>query len=203
MASFNAGLCTIQHALNLLEKEGLIKGVPSQGIFVRDPEELLLHGTGRQIRDLRQTKLPLVHCEPVDFKSSSPMVLADHFHGGKIAAQQMAKLGHKWIVFLHGHKKSKRETDQTNKLRWQGIQAGVKSANIAACEEFISMDLAMDTEMEIDTVVQKAMFGNACRGDTAGRDQRRTAGQIHTNVYYAEQPDLNASVRISAARPFP
>lgn len=37
MDRFTAGRCTVQHALKLLSREGLTRGVPSQGTYVRSP----------------------------------------------------------------------------------------------------------------------------------------------------------------------
>ena len=238
MAAFKAGCCTVQHALNMLEKEGVIQGVPSQGLFVRDPGEpplyggktrkkqmlrigvllrrpvllviaethyiqKMVHGMGtvlyeagmhgfpidvfhktnheviREInalaidglicvemedeglvRGIKQMKLPLVHCELVGFKSKDPMVLADHFHGGELSVRQLAKFCHTNVLFLHGHKKSERKTDETNRLTWQGIQAGVRACGVSAHQAFISMD----TENICALVVQALRKHQKCMG---------------------------------------
>ncbi|OGJ90033.1 MAG: hypothetical protein A2268_12695 [Candidatus Raymondbacteria bacterium RifOxyA12_full_50_37] len=54
MKMFEASRCTVQHALSLLEKEGLVKGVRSQGIFVRGANDLRLYGRKRKKSDIRK-----------------------------------------------------------------------------------------------------------------------------------------------------
>ncbi|MFH0920201.1 MAG: GntR family transcriptional regulator [Fibrobacterota bacterium] len=49
MKQFNAGRCTVQHALNLLTAEGLVKGVRSCGIYVRGQNEIPLFARSGQI----------------------------------------------------------------------------------------------------------------------------------------------------------
>ncbi|OGJ92344.1 MAG: hypothetical protein A2248_10335 [Candidatus Raymondbacteria bacterium RIFOXYA2_FULL_49_16] len=241
MAQFKASCCTVQHALNMLEKEGLIQGVPSQGLFVRNSEESALYGSrtrkkemkrvgvllnrpsltvisgtpyirdmvnsigeilyraGRHgyaidvlnksnhevireinglaldglicvemedkklVRAIKQMKLPMVHCELVDARSNDLMVLADHFHGGELTAQKLAQLGHKRVLFIHGHKKKEQATDPTNVLRWQGIQQSANKAGISAHQAFIPMDSGKSAV--IDGLIQKALQEHAdCTG---------------------------------------
>lgn len=60
MARFKAGRCTVQHALKLLVQEGLTRGVPSQGTYVRDPGGLTglpERKSGRRIAILHRSSL--------------------------------------------------------------------------------------------------------------------------------------------------
>jgi DNA-binding LacI/PurR family transcriptional regulator len=43
MESYHVSKKTINRAIGLLEAEGLVRGVPSQGVFVRDPEKYHVH----------------------------------------------------------------------------------------------------------------------------------------------------------------
>jgi len=220
---FKVSTRTIQHSLNLLEKEGLIKGVRSQGIFVRNTKDLLSYGNlknngriskvgilypryamhtvglayfvhifwGIQItlvkdkircylietrdksipevfkeinaleingliclelenetlqKELEQLKLPLVHLELVSFRSSVPMISANHFQGGELSVRHLHGLGHKKILFLYARKKNDPDTDPTIKMRWQGIQSEAKKAGISAAKESIQLQQPRNEE---------------------------------------------------------
>ncbi|OGS35501.1 MAG: hypothetical protein A2293_08145 [Elusimicrobia bacterium RIFOXYB2_FULL_49_7] len=49
MRLFCAGKCTIQHALNLLKKEGLVQGVQSKGTFVRQLNEIPVYNSSKRV----------------------------------------------------------------------------------------------------------------------------------------------------------
>ncbi|MBL8026153.1 MAG: GntR family transcriptional regulator [Fibrobacteres bacterium] len=49
-AEYNASLATVQHSVNMLSAEGLVRGVRSQGLFVQSPAENTLMSSGRKER---------------------------------------------------------------------------------------------------------------------------------------------------------
>jgi len=88
-------------------------------------------------KELEQLRIPLVHVELTSFKSSTPLVAANHFQGGELAVRHLHKLGHGKILFLYARKKNDPIMGPTTKMRWQGVQSEAKKNKISAVKEFV------------------------------------------------------------------
>ncbi|MBL8029195.1 MAG: GntR family transcriptional regulator [Fibrobacteres bacterium] len=85
---------------------------------------------------IKQTKLPFVCTDFLDYNLVVDQVTTDHFKAGSIATGKLLELGHKQILFFGNYHFKTRSNDPDHLLWWDAIQHTAKKTrlkNIKSC----------------------------------------------------------------------
>jgi DNA-binding LacI/PurR family transcriptional regulator len=85
---------------------------------------------------VKQTKLPYVCADTLDYNLAAHQVTTDHFKAGSIAIGKLLELGHKQILFFGNYHLKSRSNDPDHSLWWDAIQHTAKKNRLKKIKSF-------------------------------------------------------------------